>query len=267
MRRLALLLSLAGTAFFAGPALAQHGGGGHGGGGHSGGGHSGGGHSGGGYNHGGSGYYHGGGGYHGGYHNGYHGGSYWGVGLSPYGIGGFYAGNGFAIGLGVPYRGYGYGGYGYGGGYYGYGAPAYYGTGAYVDPGVVVVPATTTTVASASPVAPATSAAPANDPNTATLHVIVPVTDAEVWLGTTQTTSRGLERSYQSPPLDPNQEYVYTVRAYWTEAGRRVDRVMDVKVHAGQPSLVDFRTPPAEQVPAPATRRLLGDYQVDRPDV
>jgi uncharacterized protein (TIGR03000 family) len=62
--------------------------------------------------------------------------------------------------------------------------------------------------------------------------------DAQVHIGTHQT------RRYVTPPLEEGYNYVYNVRASWTEGGevRSVER--DIRVRAGEHAVVDFtRTP------------------------
>jgi uncharacterized protein (TIGR03000 family) len=163
------------------------------------------------------------------------------------GGGGFRVG-GFNVGpVQVPSVSSSYGGWGFpgssyygpywGGGYWGnpyYGSPFYYS-----QPTYDVRPAAYTTPSEARPV---------------NMTVIVPKADAEVFLNDTATTSKGTERAFQSPALDPRVDYKYTVRAQWTENGKKVEQKREVPVKAGQSVTVDFREPAREIVAPPAIK-------------
>jgi uncharacterized protein (TIGR03000 family) len=147
----------------------------------------------------------------------------YGYGLGGYGLGGYgYPGFGGYYGRGLYGRGY------YNGGYYDRG---YYDPGAYQysEPYSSVVPA-----------------APAND--VAMIEVIVPDPDARVWVQDRETTSRGYERTYNSPPLEPGYEYTYTVRAVWRENGETMTAERRVPVDPGSRVTVDFTRGPAETI-------------------
>jgi uncharacterized protein (TIGR03000 family) len=221
MRATFLSFALAAALIFAGgnQAMAQHGhGGGHGAahvGGHAGGavvvGHGGGAWAG--YGH-----Y----GYPYAYYNHNHGYGWW-----PYAGAGFALG--YALGAGT---GYGYApayGYAYPG--YGYASPGYYD----VVPSAYAAPAYT---------------APTNAQQPVMMTVMVPKGDAEVFINDTATTTTGTERQFESPALDPGQNYHYTIRAQWMENGKRVEQKREVPVKAGQSVTVDF-TKPAREVVAP----------------
>ena len=224
----------------AGPARAQHGGGGHGGGGFGGG-------------------FHGGGFAPGGLgSNGFHG-----NGFAPGGLGsnGFH-GNGFAPG-GLHSNGFHRGGY-YPGYYYGY-SPSYgdypsygydqpyssyqsydLGDGSDPDLGSLdssggVAPSYSSGYQGLGPSATlslATASAQA-DP---TAHVTVRgPANAEVWIQNSRTTSTGPVREFQSPPLTPGR-YTYEIRARWTENGRDITQTQKVAVAPGAHMTVDFPT-------------------------
>src|SRR6202041_3416831 len=53
----------------------------------------------------------------------------------------------------------------------------------------------------------------------ATIHIRVPA-NAEVWFDKKQTTQKGENRVFQSPPLATGKMHVYSVRARWNEGGR-----------------------------------------------
>jgi uncharacterized protein (TIGR03000 family) len=177
---------------------------------------------------GGSGYY--GSGYYG---NSYYGNSYYGSGY--YGnryYGNGYYGNRYYGGLGS------YGGFGYSPGYYSNVTPSYYydSTPSYYSD---------TTVQSAQ--VPRTSFY--NDPNAASVIVLLPAADARVWFDDAQTQQTGMERTFTTPALQPGS-YNYTIRAQWTENGRTMDQSRQVRVQPGQSATVDFRRP-SENLPVP----------------
>jgi uncharacterized protein (TIGR03000 family) len=167
-----------------------------------------------------------GGGYRGGYHGGYRGG--W----DGY-RGGYYDGYG-RYGDWGRWGGY-WPGYGFGLGYY----PDYY---SYNPPPSsyqsFYPPADTAT-------APATTNPPSADTGTEVMvRVLVPDPSATVWFEGVQTSQRGTERTFESPPLDQGRAYVYHIRARWDQGSRAVDQTRDVRVHAGDRVTVDFNAPP-----------------------
>jgi uncharacterized protein (TIGR03000 family) len=128
--------------------------------------------------------------------------------------------------------GYGYGGYGYGGyGYPSYGYGSYYdpydygyAAPAYTDPGIP---------ADAQPY----TSVPLD--NRAHVTIQVPNPNADVMIDGTETSTKGMIREFQSPPLAPGQ-YTYEVRATWTENGKAVTQTRKVGVSAGSQSFVNF---------------------------
>ncbi len=75
---------------------------------------------------------------------------------------------------------------------------------------------------------------------TARVKVSLPDPDAQVWFEGQLTRQRGTQRGFVSPPLDPGQDYVYDVRARWTENGREVERTQTVRVRADGVATVEF---------------------------
>jgi uncharacterized protein (TIGR03000 family) len=75
---------------------------------------------------------------------------------------------------------------------------------------------------------------------TARVKVTLPSADAEVWFEGQLTRQRGTQRGFVSPALEPGREYVYDVRARWTENGREVERSRTVRVRADGVARVDF---------------------------
>jgi uncharacterized protein (TIGR03000 family) len=264
----ATTIAAAALLFAAGPAMAQHqGGGGHGGGGHGGGGHSGdhgggfhgGGHSA--FHGGGHGSFHGGGfhassGFHGGGHSSFHGG------VSHFHAGSFHGGfhDGFHHGgFNHGFRHFGYyprfyGGFGYGYPYYGglgyypydyypYYGGDYYAPSSYDYLGLNDYDNVTPPAYSPSYFPPdggPSAVAPAD--NTAHVRVIVPA-GAEVWFDGTKTSQTGGTREFVSPPLLPDTNYSYEVRARWMDNGAPVDQTRRVIVRAGALTTVDFTRP------------------------
>ena len=80
--------------------------------------------------------------------------------------------------------------------------------------------------------------------------MLVPVADAQVWFEDTATTLQGMERLFQSPPLESNQTFTYSIKARWMENGQAVTQERRVSVQAGQSITVNFRENQRENVPA-----------------
>jgi uncharacterized protein (TIGR03000 family) len=167
------------------------------------------------------------------------------------GYGGGYGRGGYGGGYGGIYLGLGNGYYGgsYGGGYY---SPSYYSQPYYSESpnyysDAVQVPSTD--------VRQSFYAEPASQQQTARVMVRVPSADTRVWFDNTPTSQQGMERTFNSPALDPGSSYVYTVKARWTENGQTRDREQRVSVQAGQTATVDFRGNSSEAVPLPLPKR------------
>jgi uncharacterized protein (TIGR03000 family) len=204
------------------PALAQHhgGGGGHGGG------------------------YHGGG-YAGGYHGGYYGGHYGGYlhnypayhsYYRPYSnlgfLGGYYYPGLFGYGFGYDYGlGYGYP--------WAYSAPSYRYSYPSVDYSYPSVDYTPSVSAYFDPQSAGVAGAPTTEAP-ATVTVILPSPDAQVWFDDHAMQQQGAMRTFVSPPLAPNQDFVYQIRARWQEQGRTMDQTRTATVRAGQTTAIDF---------------------------
>jgi uncharacterized protein (TIGR03000 family) len=77
----------------------------------------------------------------------------------------------------------------------------------------------------------------------ALLNVRLPDPNAEVWVDGKQTRQRGTWREYESPPLNPDRNYTYEVRARWTENGRTEEQTRTVPVRANGVATVDFTAP------------------------
>src|SRR5262245_6814499 len=134
-----------------------------------------------------------------------------------------YAGSGCYGGC---YRGGCYGGGCYGccggGGYYraGYYSPgygyAYMPSGYYYGPGTIVQ-------SNGTQVRQSFYQGPGQQ-NTAMVQVLVPNPDTEIWFDGNATQQRGSERFFQSPPLEPNASYNYTIKAHWMENGKKIEQ-------------------------------------------
>jgi uncharacterized protein (TIGR03000 family) len=91
-----------------------------------------------------------------------------------------------------------------------------------------------------------------SDPSSATITVLVPNQDAQVWFDDAPTSQRGMQRVFHTPGLQ--QAGAYTIKVSWTDNGRRTDRQRRVQVQPGQTVTMDFRTDAGETVPAPTQR-------------
>lgn len=154
------------------------------------------------------------------------------------------------------YYGRGYGGYGYG---YGLGLgiwPGYYGgynPGYYSSPGYVV----DSPNYYADPVvqAPGNQVRQSFYPETtnqeATLTVLLPKADAQVWFDGAATQQQGMQRTFMSPALEQGRSFTYTIKGRWMENGRPVERERQVSVQSGQSVTVDLRGNPGENIGTP----------------
>lgn len=108
-----------------------------------------------------------------------------------------------------------------------------------------------TTVVTSDPVITQTSFYEPSDSRKSLLTVIVPTSDAQLWLNGTLMNTQGIERSFSSPPLDLGVNYSYSVKAQWTVDGKPFEQLRDVTVRAGQQSTVDFRQSSTQSTPLP----------------
>jgi uncharacterized protein (TIGR03000 family) len=242
---------IAALLFAAGPALARGPGGGgfHGGGFH--GGHVAAVHGGG---------FHGahvatvrGGGFHGGHIGAFHGGR---IGAFRGGRFGGWGRRGWGYGLGYGYP-YSYGGYAvypydysdysaYPYDYGGYSVPDYNSLDA--EP-YVTAPASGYYYNSSPAYGYITPSVPQTATTDTTAHIDVRVpASAEVWVEGAKTKQAGELRHFVSPPLTPGQDFVYDIRARWTDDnGKVVDQTRHVPVRAGSQVMENFTAPTAGQ--------------------
>jgi uncharacterized protein (TIGR03000 family) len=102
--------------------------------------------------------------------------------------------------------------------------------------------------------AEARPAATAEEGSVARLRVILPDSEAQVWVDGRKTSSTGSRREFRTPPLRADQTSFYTLTAAWNSGGRVVTEDRRVEVAPGDAVTVDFtRQPPAERVIAPAS--------------
>jgi len=47
-------------------------------------------------------------------------------------------------------------------------------------------------------------------------------------------------RAFVSPPLEPNKDYTYDVKAQWMQNGKQTEQTRHVRVHAGERAQVNF---------------------------
>jgi uncharacterized protein (TIGR03000 family) len=87
-------------------------------------------------------------------------------------------------------------------------------------------------------------------PAEATVDVVLPDPDADVFFNGEKMPGTGTDRRYLTPPLEPGPGYHYVVRASWRQDGKVVSDERRVDVFAGTRSVVDF-TRPAPKRPAP----------------
>jgi len=77
-------------------------------------------------------------------------------------------------------------------------------------------------------------------------HVLINVRvppNAEVFFDDQRTSQVGVVRSFISPPLSSDRNFVYHIRARWIEDGRQVERTRNIEVHPGDRLFVNFHTP------------------------
>jgi uncharacterized protein (TIGR03000 family) len=85
-------------------------------------------------------------------------------------------------------------------------------------------------------------------PTTAALPAIIDLSvpaNAQVWFNDVATAQTGTQRRFMTPPLNPDNNYHYQVRARWTEDGQPVEKTRYVNVIAGQVRMVSFSNAPA----------------------
>jgi uncharacterized protein (TIGR03000 family) len=90
------------------------------------------------------------------------------------------------------------------------------------------------------PSQPTTAVAPI-EKSPAIVRVILPHSQARVWIADYATVSTGTEREFKSPPIALGTIYMYNLRVAWTESGREILQERTVFLNPGQTTIVDFR--------------------------
>jgi uncharacterized protein (TIGR03000 family) len=67
--------------------------------------------------------------------------------------------------------------------------------------------------------------------------------NAEIWFDDDKTSQTGSLRSFISPPLNSDGNFVYHLRARWTENGQPVEKTRRLEVHAGDRLFVNLFNP------------------------
>jgi uncharacterized protein (TIGR03000 family) len=161
-----------------------------------------------------------------------------------------------------------YYGSGYNTGYYSgvsYSTPVYYGSGygtasyyhapvsaSYASPCCGTTYGTVGTYGSTSSYTPpvampnagttASTTSSTTNANAATITVMVPAADAQVWIDDNLTTQSGKERTLTTGTLTDGKPQEYVVKARWTDDnGKKVEKTKTVTAKAGQTSTADFR--------------------------
>lgn len=80
-------------------------------------------------------------------------------------------------------------------------------------------------------------------PDAAAIDVKVPA-GAQLWFEGRETQQKGVDRFFESPPLEQGKSYLYQVKAVWTNAkGEKVERTQTVQVRSGAYVALDLRKP------------------------
>ena len=88
------------------------------------------------------------------------------------------------------------------------------------------------------------------------VRVIVPSADAQVFFGETATQQNGTSvRNFVSPPLEPNKQFQYEIKAQWKQGDQTKEEKRTIDVQAGSQVVVNFAQPQSGQ-PMPNTQQL-----------
>jgi uncharacterized protein (TIGR03000 family) len=77
------------------------------------------------------------------------------------------------------------------------------------------------------------------------LEVRVPA-GAEIWIEGAKTLQKGVVRQFISPPLEPDRQFTYEIKAKWLDNGQERTQTRNVNVRAGQRVRVDLMRPVQE---------------------
>lgn len=187
------------------------------------------------------------------------------MGLGNYGYGSRGYGNGY-------YGGYGYGnsgfinrpyysgyGIGYGSPYYSNGMRSSFYSAPYYPPAVLQGEVTTQQYAM-DPAYGQDSANSSfyNNPNAngfqpVKLTILLPTPDAQLWIGDNAMSLQGNSRTFESPPIESDKDFIYSFRTTWMENGSPMERTRQTTVRAGQSITVDLRNTATPAAPVPRT--------------
>jgi len=103
----------------------------------------------------------------------------------------------------------------------------------------------------------------AQDPQEAYVRVYTPTADTKLEVQGVLTKKDGTTRMFKSPPLMMGKNYVYDMKATWTENGKTIVREKTVKVQAGMTTDVDFRLPDAAAGAAPPSPMVQVNPKVE----
>jgi len=100
--------------------------------------------------------------------------------------------------------------------------------------------------------------------NQAHVLVRVPSPDAQVWFDDHRTQQGGMQRMFDSPPLQSGT-YSYNIRAKWRQDGKDMEQTRTVRVQPGQRVTVDFARSntgrQGEQIAPPRRNNQNDQYQ------
>jgi uncharacterized protein (TIGR03000 family) len=95
-------------------------------------------------------------------------------------------------------------------------------------------------------------------------HVLITVrvpANAQIWFDGEKTNQMGSMRTFISPALNPDRDFVYHIRAQWTENGQTVDKTRRIDVHAGDRLFVNFfNASPGMGGPSAGQPGMSGQY-------
>ena len=79
---------------------------------------------------------------------------------------------------------------------------------------------------------------PDSSANVLRFRVIVPNPKAQLWIDDQPTRQLGIERDFISPPVEPNNNYSYTIRATWMDSGREIKQEKKITIKPGPVSII-----------------------------
>ncbi len=98
----------------------------------------------------------------------------------------------------------------------------------------------------------------------ASIRVLVPDAEAKVWFDGTLTKSKGTDRLYYTPRLEPGSEYTYRIRAAWMVKGQEMIQEQVITVTPGRTTVADFTRPVSDDAaPRKESIQLPKNQQMD----